>query len=191
MSWLRMILYSISRLFKARVADGEFTRCLQDVLLYILPTSKIHEQAGIIFQNSEAEWQERSTERVAAYRAHLLESQDAHNRLVDVRPQSEHAQLHSAALGTSKAYLETIWTYSVYIELLTLDLKDEGFDRLRKSKVDAEQWDEIAYEESVRLMELLRESSLALHIPRELQGIAEHDPDNVLARVFGGHFITF
>ena len=190
MSWLRMIIYSISRLFKDPVSDEEFVRDLQSVLMQIIPAHMIDRQAGITTPVSGADSKEWYEMRTWAYREYLLAAQDAHNRLIDIKPKRQHGRLHAVALTTSKAYLETIWAYSVSTELMTIAWTDEVIKQHRKSEEDAQQWDQIAHKELVQLVELLRSNALSLEIPKELETISERDTDDYLMGMLGGHFIT-
>ena len=89
---------------------------------------------------------------------------------------------------TSRAYLETLWSYSVYTELMAIDGTDQ--DKLEVSMIDSKQYDEIAQEELANLFALLRDSSLNVQVCGELERIANLEPDDFTTGTFQCYFIS-
>ena len=175
-------------MFKAPVSDEEFVHVLQAVLAQIMSSTTIYQRAGIVAPESDNDWDEWYTQCAAAYQSHILTAQNAHNQLVDIKPQREHGQLHTAAIIASSAYLETMFAFYMYTKLWTDEWWDTDPDRNQQSKFgrDAQEWDKIAYEELVRLIPLLESSSLGIEIPKELGKVNS----GMMGMIFGGHFIS-
>ena len=172
---MRVLIYRLSALWgKQKLSRQEYVRALQSVIDGMKPVQTVLTEKGLwkAFGN---EWSEhREQEGIDACSIHILDFQDAHNRLRSIKPESPLFGVQATALMASQAYFETIASYVEYRRMfLSADYRTKRYMKVQR---DVRQWDRIAHEEASKLIKELCGVS-PVQIPESLTEIATEFED--------------
>jgi hypothetical protein len=125
-------------ILRRRVGVAEYAPVFQAVLSELVHVVDVYRRRGIDIETIEYSDTPRM---IDAIWSHVLALQNAHNRLVDIRPESRYFALHKAIVKTCKAYCAALADQA---DMLTQDLPDGDARRYEHHRFHGAQWDDMA-----------------------------------------------
>jgi len=167
-------------LFRRRVTLAEYGPVFQGVLSELIHVVHVYRRQGIDIRTIEPADTPRMVEVIWS---HVLVLQDAHNRLVSIKPESRYFSLHKDIVKTCKAYLEAMADQA---DMLAQDLPGGDSERYEHHRFHGAQWDKMAGRWAKGLagrLEALRDRDSQAF--EQLVG-AEDLPAHIVAHLYNG-----